>query len=192
LTPTNSEYKILVIDLEVKKQQEPKHIEQCGAILFELQTRKELAKLDTTDFGYVLPKRVVKDNSGLTLKPAKSLTQEDLYKKLMPLIIEADVLIFHNAHFDTENLQELFSEYAGDEELALFEGLPKFCTMMELRRVIGLTDDCGQPKKWPQLREAVHHYLPDETFKFHEGYDDAKATLAVFLAAFDNDDIVLG
>jgi hypothetical protein len=191
MNQTPSEYKILVIDLEVEKQQEPKHIEQCGAILFDLHNRKELEKLDTTDFGYVLPKRVVEDKSGLILKPTKSLTQEELFNKLIPLITQADVLVFHNAHFDTENLQELFDEYAGAEELVHFEALPKFCTMMELRRAIGLDDRCGKPKKWPQLTEAVEHYLPDETFKFHEGYDDAKATLAVFLAAFDKDDIHL-
>jgi DNA polymerase III epsilon subunit-like protein len=187
-----TEYKILVIDLEVYKlTHEPHHILQCGAILFELRSRKELATLNTVDHGFVLPKRVKKDNTGLTLKPAESLTQEELYDILLPLFKQTNSLLFHNAVHDCKYLRESFETFGGDEELKLFDGLPKFCTMWDLKGVVGLTDPHGNPQKWLKLCEATHHYIEGKEYKFHDGFEDAKATMDVFLAAFDKGDIQL-
>jgi hypothetical protein len=192
MTQLNTEYKILVVDVEVRDIDEPAHITQCGAILYELLSKKEMNILNTRKSGYVLPKRVRKDKSGYILKPANSITQEELYDKLLPFMTETNLLLYHNASWDSEYLRDLFVDYAGEEELALLDGLPIFCTMRDLAKLVGLMDDLGQPEKWPKLIEAIDHYLPGKEYKLHDGYEDAKATLDVFLAAYDKGDIQLG
>jgi hypothetical protein len=187
-----TEYKILALDLEVRDIDEPAHITQCGAILYELQSQKELNILNTRKSGYVLPKRVRKDKSGHILKPAESITQEELYNKLLPLITDANLLLYHNASWDSEYILDLFVDFAGKEELELLNGLPIFCTMRDLAKGIGLIDTLGQAEKWPKLKEAIDHYLPGKEYMLHDGYEDAKATLDVFIAAFEKGDVQLG
>jgi hypothetical protein len=187
-----TEYKLLALDLEIRKKDDPAHIHQCGAILHELHSNTEIAKLNTKDFGHVLPKRLHKGKFGSVIKPAKSITQEDLFQKILPLIEQADLLICHKVIWDTENLKKLFLEFASPDQIALLEALPAFCTLFDLAKIIGVLDDRGKAERWLRLENTYDKYFPGETFEPHDAYEDAKACLRIFLKAYELKEIQFG
>jgi DNA polymerase III alpha subunit (gram-positive type) len=192
MMPQNGEFKILVLDVETTGMDDTDMIVQCGAILHDLPARQQLATTDTWVSGGTVPDATFFKEAGITQdKVDDGMTQQDLYAELLPLFSLANVLICHNADFDTRFIKALFEKHAGPEELLLYNSLPKLCTMKGLTDVIGLTNAGGLPK-WPKLEEALDHYLPDYEFKSHDAFEDAKATLALFLAAFDAGDLELG
>jgi DNA polymerase III epsilon subunit-like protein len=188
----SSEFKMLVLDVETTGLDASASIVQCGAILYELHSKEQRATLDTWVSGGTVPNEAFFAEAGITQEKVDGgITQKELYLALLPFFSQADVLICHNADFDTRFIKDLFEEYAGSDELALYHSLPKLCTMKGLTDVIGLINYNGLPK-WPKLEEALDHYLPDYEFKAHNAFEDTKATLALFLAAFEAGDLDLG
>jgi DNA polymerase III epsilon subunit-like protein len=186
------EFKILVLDVETTGLDASASIVQCGAILYELHSKEHLATLDTWVSGGIVPDEAFFMEAGITQENVDGgITQEELYLGLLPFVSQANVLICHNSDFDTRFIKGLFEEHAGPEELTLYNSLPKLCTMKGLTDVIGLINYNGLPK-WPKLEEALDHYLPGYEFKAHNAFEDTKATLTLFLAAFEAGDIELG
>jgi DNA polymerase III epsilon subunit-like protein len=191
MMPQSSEFKILVLDVETTGLDATASIVQCGAILYELHTKEQLATLDTWVSGGTVPDEAFFEEAGITQEKVDGgIAQKELYLGLLPFISQARVLICHNSDFDTRFIKDLFQEYAGSEELALYNSLPKLCTMKGLTDVIGLVNYNGLPK-WPKLEEALDHYLPDYEFKAHNAFEDTKATLDLFMAAFEAGDLEL-
>jgi hypothetical protein len=195
MTKTNTEFKILALDVEVRNQltDTPPFIEECGAILHEYHSRKDLATLDTLEYGNVLPFMPFMDPHGKIHRPTEGITQEELFHKLLLLIADADILVGHKGKWDVGQIKELlFKRYAQPDQLARIERLPIVCTMLGLADAIGHIDTIGNPSKWPELKEALDHYIPDNDFDpRHKGFEDAKATLQLFLAAFEAGDLPL-
>jgi DNA polymerase III epsilon subunit-like protein len=133
------------------------------------------------------------DPHGEIHRPIDGITQEELFHKLQPLIAKADILVGHKGKWDVQNINDiLFKRFAQPDQTAQFDKLPVVCTMLDLADAIGHIDTIGKPNKWPELKEALDHYIPDNDFDpRHKGFEDAKATLKLFLAAYEAGDLPL-
>jgi hypothetical protein len=126
------------------------------------------------------------------IKPPKSITQEEFFEKLSPLITNADMLVGHKPDDDVKMIRELFEKYARPGQINHFDGLPAFCAMFDLAKIIGEIDPSGNPEKWLKLEETYEKYFPGEKFKAHAAYEDAKACLRIFLKAYELKEIEFG
>jgi hypothetical protein len=186
------DFKILALDVEFREKEVIPHIAQCGAILHELHSNTEIASLNTMDFGFVLRKSLHEGKAGTFIKPPKSITQEELFNKLQPMIAEADMFVCHKADHDVEKIRELYDDFAGPKDIDHLNALPAFCTMFDLAKIIGVKDQTGKMEKWLRLEEIFKIYAPGERFIPHNAYEDAKACLKIFLKAYEKKQIEFG
>jgi hypothetical protein len=190
MTQNPPELKILALDVEWRDEYEIPHIHQCGAILHDLRSNKQLDKLNTKDFGYVLPKRIRKDRLGRTVRPAsKCMTQEELFQKLRPFFYNAHIMVCHNAFWDAGKIHDLFHLMGGEEKSKIIANFPTFCTMKDLASAIGRLDKYGKPGGWQKLEDAYKHYCGEQFSKSHRGFEDAEACLKIFLKAYGKEEI---
>ncbi len=181
-----NEFKILSLDLEVIDLGEPAYIRHCGGILYNLHTREEIDRIDAEGLSEI----PFADRDGNIVTIDHGLTQKELYHKLRPLISKASRLVCHNRNHDPKYIKALFVSYGSTEDNTHYDSLPWFCTMLDLAEAIGHIDQQGNTDKWPELKEALDHYLPDNTYEHrNNAFEDAEAALKLFLAALDAGDI---
>lgn len=64
----------------------------------------------------------------------------------------------------------------------IFEGKPKFCTMLKSTDICKIPSPRGRGFKWPKLEEAYLHFLKTELKDAHDAMHDVRACEAIYYA----------
>lgn len=153
---------------------QPKMV-QLAAILEDIETHREFMRIALVVYRDEPIPAVSCNIHGTTteISQAIGVDERDALNLFSSMVFAADVMVAHNIEFDVNIINNAARLISGDPSVDVFEGKPKFCTMLAATPVCKFPSKYGQPGYgWPKLELALPHLLGRDSTDAHQAIGD--------------------